>query len=58
MAILPYTTVHTAYFGPALLIKKYPHRDTREMVWDVKTPSGESLHLSERYVKKLLVNNK
>lgn len=45
--------VMTRHFGPATLIEKYRHMDTREIVWDVLTDSGQRLHLSESYVNRL-----
>lgn len=45
--------VMTHFYGPATLIRKYPHRDTKEIVWDVVTDDGERLHLSQRYVEAL-----
>ena len=47
--------VMTHFYGPATLIRLYPHRDTKEMVWDVATDDGEKLHLSQRYVASLEV---
>ncbi len=45
--------VFLKYFGPAALMRLYPHRDTKEMVWEVKADSGEQLHLSPRYIETL-----
>lgn len=47
--------VMTYAYGPATLIRLYPHRETKEMVWDVETDDGEKLHLSQRYVASLEV---
>ena len=40
-------------FGPGRLLKQYPHRDTREMVWDVLAETGERFYLSQKYVETL-----
>lgn len=40
-------------FGPATLVKLYPHREHRELVWEVQADSGEHLHLTQEYVAKL-----
>ena len=45
--------VMTRFFGPATLIERYRHMDTREIVWDVLSDDGVRMHLSERYVSGL-----
>ncbi len=45
------------HFGPATLVRLYPHRESKEEVWDVRAHSGESLHLSQRYVWSLEIIN-
>lgn len=40
-------------FGPATLVKLYPHREHRQLVWEVLADSGEHMHLTSEYVAKL-----
>jgi len=47
--------VMTHAFGPVTLRRLYPHRETKEMVWDAVADTGERLHLSQQYVEKLQV---
>lgn len=47
--------VMTRHYGPATLKRRYTHRDTKEIVWDVVTDDGERLHLSQQYVASLEV---
>ena len=44
-------------FGSAKLLKRYPHRETKEIVWEVFSDSGQRMHLSQRYVDRVLFDN-
>lgn len=50
----PGDILNLRYFGPAKLVKLYEHRDTSEVVWEVRAESGEGFHLSQRYVETIM----
>lgn len=41
-------------FGRATIVKLGYHTDTKELCVDVKADSGETLHLSQRYIERLM----
>lgn len=43
------------YFGEGVIRKVYEHPETKELVCDVKAKSGEDLHLSVSYARRVLV---
>jgi hypothetical protein len=46
--------VHLAEFGPGVIRKAYEHPETGEIVADIKAQSGEDLHVSLAYARRLL----
>lgn len=41
-------------FGCAMVLRLYVHKDTKELCVDIKADTGEALHLSLRYMERLL----
>ena len=55
-AILLGTLLNTYRFGTCIVVKRYQHDDTKELVWEVKADSGQRFPLTTAYINKLLGN--